>query len=65
MTMGHRPLRALAILTLSSLPILPRGVEAQMTVSSRPSTLAGRSTVYAPNGVVGLETSLGLVYGPP
>jgi hypothetical protein len=52
MTMGHRPLRALAVLALSSLPLLPRGLEAQMTVSSRPSTLAGRSTVYAPNGVV-------------
>lgn len=58
MTMGHRPLRALAVLTLSSLPILPRGVEAQMTVSSRPSTLAGRSTVYAPNGVVATSQPL-------
>lgn len=58
MTMGRWPLRVLAILTLSFLPILTRGVEAQMTPSARPSTLAGRSTVYAPNGVVATSQPL-------
>lgn len=56
--MGRWPFRLLATLTLSSFPILPRGVEAQMTPSSRPSTLAGRSTVYAPNGVVATSQPL-------
>ena len=50
--------RLLAILTLLSLPLFHSGVEAQMTSSSRPSTLAGRSTVYAPHGVVATSQPL-------
>jgi gamma-glutamyltranspeptidase / glutathione hydrolase len=40
------------------LALLPEPAEAQMTSSSRPSTLAGRSTVYAPNGVVATSQPL-------
>jgi len=56
--MGRRPLISLATLTLLSLPLHIQGTEAQMTSSSRPSTLAGRSTVYAPNGVVATSQPL-------
>jgi gamma-glutamyltranspeptidase/glutathione hydrolase len=56
--MGLRPLISLATLTLLSLPLHIQGIQAQMTSSSRPSTLAGRSTVYAPNGVVATSQPL-------
>ena len=56
--MGLRPLISLATLTLLSLSLHIQGTEAQMTSSSRPSTLAGRSTVYAPNGVVATSQPL-------
>ncbi|TFH64288.1 MAG: gamma-glutamyltransferase family protein, partial [Gemmatimonadales bacterium] len=40
------------------LPLFPRLLEAQMTSSPRPTTLAGRSTVYAPNGVAATSQPL-------
>jgi gamma-glutamyltranspeptidase/glutathione hydrolase len=58
MTMGHRPLSILIALLLLSLPLHQQTTEAQMTESSRPSTLAGRSTVYAPKGVVATSQPL-------
>ena len=58
MTMGPRPLRSLAVVTILSLPVLHPGIEAQMTSTTRPTTLAGRSTVYAPNGVVATSQPL-------
>jgi gamma-glutamyltranspeptidase/glutathione hydrolase len=51
----RRVLPALVIVTLSP---LQQGAEAQMTPSPRPSTLAGRSTVYAPNGAVATSQPL-------
>jgi gamma-glutamyltranspeptidase/glutathione hydrolase len=56
--MGQWPLRFLTALIILTVPPLPQGAEAQMTTSSRPSTLAGRSTVYAPNGVVATSQPL-------
>ncbi len=57
MNMGPWPLRSL--LTASALLLLlPQGTEAQMSPETRPSTLAGRSTVYAPNGVVATSQPL-------
>ncbi len=58
MTMGLRPLILLAAIPLLHLLSPHHGAEAQMTSSSRPSTLAGRSTVYAPNGVVATSQPL-------
>ncbi len=46
------------ILVLAILQLIPNCIEAQMTPSSRPSTLAGRSTVYAPNGAVATSQPL-------
>ncbi len=48
---------AIVIPTLLLL-LLPHGNEAQMTPPPRPSTLAGRSTVYAPHGVVATSQPL-------
>jgi len=56
--MGLRPLYSLATLLFLALPLHIQGTEAQMTTSNRPSTLAGRSTVYAPNGVVATSQPL-------
>ncbi|MEJ2542370.1 MAG: gamma-glutamyltransferase, partial [Gemmatimonadota bacterium] len=56
--MSHRLPPLLTTLAILSLFLPPREVEAQMTSSSRPSTLAGRSTVYAPNGVVATSQPL-------
>lgn len=53
--MGLRPLLLILILLL---PAIHPDAEAQMTEQSRPSTLAGRSTVYAPNGVVATSQPL-------
>jgi gamma-glutamyltranspeptidase/glutathione hydrolase len=52
-----------ALFPLAALPLLllafpPRAGDAQMTSSSRPTTLAGRSTVYAPNGAVATSQPL-------
>lgn len=57
MTMGLRPLLSATFLLLL-LPLPQASAEAQMNPSSRPSTLAGRSTVYAPNGVVATSQPL-------
>jgi gamma-glutamyltranspeptidase/glutathione hydrolase len=56
--MSHRLSHLLTTLAILSLSLPPREAEAQMTPSSRPSTLAGRSTVYAPNGVVATSQPL-------
>jgi gamma-glutamyltranspeptidase/glutathione hydrolase len=48
---------ALARLALI-LILIPLNLTAQMTSTSRPTTLAGRSTVYAPNGVVATSQPL-------
>ena len=55
--MGPRPLLFLATVTLL-LHLSPEGIEAQMSPDKRPSTLAGRSTVYAPNGVIATSQPL-------
>ncbi|MGD2120232.1 MAG: gamma-glutamyltransferase [Gemmatimonadota bacterium] len=52
----HRP--ALLLIPLVLFQMLPEPSEAQMTPSARPTTLAGRSTVYAPNGVVATSQPL-------
>jgi gamma-glutamyltranspeptidase/glutathione hydrolase len=56
--MSHRLPHLLTTLAILSLSLTPREAEAQMTPPSRPSTLAGRSTVYAPNGVVATSQPL-------
>lgn len=57
MTMGQWPLKLLTTAILLLLT-LPPNAEAQMSQDTRPSTLAGRSTVYAPNGVVATSQPL-------
>jgi len=57
--MGLRPLSASrTFLLLLSLTIPTSGLMARQGVQDRPSTLAGRSTVYAPNGVVATSQPL-------
>jgi len=55
--MAHPLLRGTLALTLL-LTFPASSVRAQMNTPSRPSTLAGRSTVYAPNGVVATSQPL-------
>ncbi len=56
--MGPRPLHSLIPLLLLSISLPTPGAEAQMSSTPRPTTLAGRSTVYAPNGVVATSQPL-------
>ena len=58
MTMGLRPLKILTALALLTFSSFTQSAEAQMTPQSRPSSLAGRSTVYAPNGAVATSQPL-------
>jgi gamma-glutamyltranspeptidase/glutathione hydrolase len=55
---GPRLLFPKLILLIVFFFIPPDLAEAQMTPSSRPTTLAGRSTVYAPNGVAATSQPL-------
>jgi len=57
MTIYRHVPRLLLLASFFLLP-LPEPVEAQMTPSPRPTTLAGRSTVYAPNGVAATSQPL-------
>jgi len=58
MTPGQkRPFLLLPLLFIL-LPLSPDHLEAQMTSSPRPTTLAGRSTVYAPNGIAATSQPL-------
>ena len=57
----NRPLtlkRTIPLLLLFFSLHAPECLEAQMTSSPRPTTLAGRSTVYAPNGAVATSQPL-------
>ena len=55
----HLPVKRPYPLLLLVLSLLaPECLEAQMTSSPRPTTLAGRSTVYAPNGAVATSQPL-------
>ena len=56
--MGLRHSQFLTTLTFLALHSLAQSADAQMTPQSRPSSLAGRSTVYAPNGVVATSQPL-------
>lgn len=60
MIMGQRPPTVLlcTFLLLFLLPLPDKGMNAQMSSRSRPSTLAGQSTVYAPNGAVATSQPL-------
>lgn len=51
-------IRILQTLVLALLTTLPAQLDGQTTPSARPSTLAGRSTVYAPNGVAATSQPL-------
>lgn len=51
------PVALSALLLLCSF-LFPRGTEAQVTSPSRPSTMAGRSTVYAPRGAAATSQPL-------
>ncbi len=56
---AFNPLRLRAFQLVLALSLgFPDGMEAQMTPQARPSTLAGRSTVFAPNGVVATSQPL-------
>ncbi len=57
-TSGSKRFRLLVPLVFVLLQLLPTILEAQMTSSPRPTTLAGRSTVYAPNGVAATSQPL-------
>jgi gamma-glutamyltranspeptidase/glutathione hydrolase len=48
----------LGLLFLLLILFIPEALEAQMTPLPRPTTLAGRSTVYAPNGVAATSQPL-------
>lgn len=64
--MGPRPLSVFLSISISLLllPALPdQGMNAQMSSRSRPSTLAGRSTVYAPHGAVATSQPLATAAG--
>lgn len=52
MTTSRTRAYSIILLLPPLLALFPPPIEAQMTSSPRPTTLAGRSTVYAPNGVV-------------
>lgn len=51
-------IRGLFFFTLLLLSLFPGFLQAQMTTSPRPTTLAGRSTVYAPNGMAATSQPL-------
>ncbi len=54
-------MHSISLTLLTGLAILlagTEGIQAQMTQDDRPSTLAGRSTVYAPHGVVATSQPL-------
>ena len=54
-------MRPISLTLLTGLAILfagTEGIQAQMTKDDRPTTLAGRSTVYAPHGVVATSQPL-------
>jgi gamma-glutamyltranspeptidase/glutathione hydrolase len=55
---NNRILSISPVLLLLLLQLIPEPIEAQMTPSPRPTTLAGRSTVYAPNGVAATSQPL-------
>lgn len=54
-------MQTISLTLLTGLAILfagTEGIQAQMTQDDRPTTLAGRSTVYAPHGVVATSQPL-------
>lgn len=52
------PVLCLTAAIFTTLLAFPDSTEAQMSSSPRPTTLAGRSTVYAPNGIVATSQPL-------